>query len=135
MRWYTRRVGARWGTEREFRRLVMRRRRFKDWVNREVEKKLDKEPFSGLPLRVRIGIVMLIGSFVIGYGLPMLLLATPWFHEHIGTGMLSGSFVYVLNWIVGAVGLVLAGRDCIKYPIYFFAKFVKMLFPRFFLDK
>lgn len=105
---------------------------FKNWVNSEVEKKLDKDPFSSLPIRMRIGILLMLGSFVAGYGIPILLLVISKSKNQLATGLVKGSIVYVLCWISGAVGLSLAGKDCIKYPIYFFAKFLKKLFPNYF---
>jgi hypothetical protein len=106
--------------------------KFKNWVNLEVAKKLDKESFSSLPIRMRIGISILICSFIIGYGIPVLILIISGINKHLSTGILSSSFIYFISWILGAIGLVLAGKDCIKYPIYFFAKLVKMLFPGYF---
>jgi phenolic acid decarboxylase len=106
--------------------------RFKDWVNREFAKQLDKEPFSSLPLRMRIGIFMLSGSWLIGYGAPIVLMIISGRNHQLASGAVKGSAVYVVCWATGFIGLMLAGRDSIKYPIYFLAKFLKILFPRYF---
>jgi len=108
--------------------------KFKKWVNSEVEKKLDQEPFSSLPLRLRIGICLLISSFTIGYGVPIAELVVSWYKGQLTTGLLKGSVVYLASWVVGAIGLSLTGPGCIKYPIYFSAKFINMLFPNYFKD-
>lgn len=105
---------------------------FKTWVNAEVAKELDKERFSSLPLRMRIGIFILIFSFCVGYGVPFLLVMLSSTDRNLSTGLLSGSLVYGFCWVLGVIGLSLAGRDCIKYPIYFLAKLLKLLFPFYF---
>lgn len=107
-------------------------RRFKRWVNSEVEKNLDKERFSSLPLKMRIGIFILAISFSVGYGVPLVLLWTSRGKNQISNGVAKGTLVYSASWLLGVVGLSLAGKDSIKYPIYFFAKFLKQLFPVFF---
>lgn len=112
--------------------MFMLQSKFKKWVNSEVEKKLDQQPFSSLPLRMRIGICLLISSFTIGYGVPIVELVISGSKNQLATGLLKGSVVYLASWVVGAIGLSLAGRDCIKYPVYFLAKFINMLFPNYF---
>jgi hypothetical protein len=113
--------------------LMMNRKKFKKWVNSEVAKKLDKDPFSSLPLKMRIGIFILLGCFVIGHGSTLLLLVIPGINNHLSAGgVVHGSIIYIVCWWLGVIGLALAGKDSIKYPIYFFAKFVKMLFPNYF---
>lgn len=107
--------------------------RFKTWVNREVAKQLDKEPFSSLPLKMRMGIFILLGCFVIGHGSTLLLVVIPGLNNHLSVGgLIHGSLIYVVCWWLGLFGLTLAGKDSIKYPIYFFAKFTKILFPHYF---
>jgi hypothetical protein len=117
-------------------RLITRmvpKNKFKTWVNAEVAKQLDKEPFSSLPLKMRVGILILLGCFVVGHGSMLLLVIVPGFNHHLSTGSaVHGSLLYIICWWLGAVGLALAGKDSIKYPIYFFAKFVKMLFSNYF---
>lgn len=105
------------------------------WVNSEVEKKLDEQSFFSLPLRMRIGIFLLMGSFIIGYGYPIVSIIISGIKHQLSAGLIDGSLVYLISWIVGAIGLSLAGKDCIKYPIYFFAKLLKTLFPRYFTDE
>lgn len=105
---------------------------FKDWVNSEVAKKLDEQRFSSLPLRMRIGIFIIIGSFLISYGYPIAVFVISALNHGSSIALLNGSIIYVLSWIAGAIGLSLAGKDCIKYPIFFLAKLFKMLFPRYF---
>ncbi len=112
--------------------MFMQQSKFKEWVNLEVEKKLDKMPFSSLPIMMRIGIFILVFSFIIGYGAPVLIMIFSGINKQISTGLISSSFVYVSSWILGFIGLALAGKDCIKYPVYFFAKLVKTLFPGYF---
>ncbi len=111
---------------------------FKNWVNQEVAKQLDRDGFFSLPLKMRIGIFMLMGSFTIGYGYPILAMIIAGFkHPHVrelSSGFVKGSIVYAVSWVVGALGLALAGKDCIKYPIYFFAKFMKKVFPNYFQE-
>lgn len=114
--------------------MFMPQNKFKKWVNSEVEKKLDQQPFSSLPLRMRIGIWLLIGSYTIGYGVPIVELVISGLKNELATGLLKGSVVYLASWIVGAIGLSLAGKECIKYPIYFLAKFLNTLFPNYFRD-
>jgi hypothetical protein len=113
----------------------MHQNRFSKWVNYQVSLKLDKEPFSSLPLKTRIGIFTLIASFVVGYGTPLLLIMLAAIDEQWVRGIIGGTFFYIVSWVIGAVGLSLAGKNCIKYPVYFFAKLVKTLFPRKFEEK
>lgn len=113
----------------------MLQRKFKNWVNWEDGKKLDKVRFPNLPLKMRIGIFMLMGSFSIGYGVPIILLVISKMNNQLATGLLNGSLVYIACWPIGAIGLALAGRDSIKYPIYFSAKFLKLLFPKYFVEE
>lgn len=112
--------------------MSMQKSKFKNWVNLEVEKKLDQVRFWQLPLMMRIGIILLTISFVIGYGISLLVLVISGINHQLSTGLLNGSFFYILSWPIGVIGLILAGKDCIKYPIYFFAKFTKKLFPNYF---
>jgi hypothetical protein len=106
--------------------------KFKNWVNLEVEKKLDKVPFAKLPLKMRIGIFLLTISFAVGYGISFLVLVISGFKNKLSIGLLRSSIYYILSWPIGLIGLALAGKDCLKYPIYFFAKFSKKLFPNYF---
>ncbi|HBF38861.1 MAG TPA: hypothetical protein DDW50_16270 [Firmicutes bacterium] len=114
--------------------MFMPSNKFKKWVNEEVAKKLDQDGFLSLPLKMRIGIFMMLGSCIIGYGFPMVLMIIAGVNHQLSSGLFQGSIAYGVSWIVGAVGLTLAGRDCIKYPIYFFAKFMKKVFPNYFLE-
>lgn len=113
----------------------MQKSKFIHWVNKEAAKELHKESFFSLPLKMRIGIFMLIASFIIGYGGPVVILIFSGIHKKIASGILNGSILYLFSWVLGAAGLALAGKDCIKYPIYFFAYFFKMLFPKFVAEK
>lgn len=109
--------------------------RFKKWVNVEVAKKLDQQRFSSLPLRVRIGIGLLISSYTIGYGFPIGLAIFSGINHRLSSGLVKGSIVYGVCWIIGAIGLSLAGRECIKYPIFFLAKLLKKIFPKYFEEE
>jgi hypothetical protein len=112
---------------------MVQKNRFKTWVNAEAAKQLDKEPFSSLPLKMRFGIFILLGCFVVGHGSTLLLLIIPGLNHRLSvSGAMHGSLIYIVCWWLGMVGLALAGKDSIKYPIYFFAKFAKMLFPNYF---
>lgn len=108
----------------------MPRSKFSDWVNLESGKKIEK--FNALPARTRIGIIMLVSSFIIGYGVPVFILIISGINKKLLAGFISGSIVYIFSWILGAIGLAMAGKDCIKYPVILFAKFVKKLFPDYF---
>ncbi len=108
---------------------VKKKDRFKSWVNRQVAKKLDSVPFSSLPLVMRIGLLILTLSFVIGYGGPLLAVVISGLNRKIGAGLLTGTLLYGISWVLGLAGLAMAGRDSIQYPPYFFAKLVKRLFP------
>lgn len=109
--------------------------RFRKWVNDEVGKKLDQQKFSSLPLRVRIGIGLLISSYLIGYGFPIGLVIFSGINRRLSSGLVKGSIVYGVCWIIGAIGLSLAGRECIKYPIFFLAKLLKKMFPKYFEEE
>lgn len=109
--------------------------RVKKWVNNEVAKKLDQQRFSSLPLRVRIGIGLLISSYMIGYGFPIGLVIFSGINHRLSSGLVKGSMVYGVCWIIGAIGLSLAGRECIKYPIFFLAKLLKKIFPKYFEEE
>jgi hypothetical protein len=110
----------------------MRQSKFKAWVNSEVEKKLDQVRFPQLPIKMRIGIILLTISFSVGYGVTFLVLLISGFKHKFSIGLIRGSIFYIASWPIGAIGLALAGKDCIKYPIYFFAKFIKKIFPSYF---
>lgn len=107
-------------------------KRLKDWVNSEVEKELDKDGFSSLPLKMRIGILILLGTFTVGYGYPIVTMLISGRNHQLAKGAVKSTAVYIISWIVGAFGLSLAGKASIKYPIYFLAKFLKKLFPGYF---
>ncbi|NLW48168.1 MAG: polysaccharide deacetylase family protein [Firmicutes bacterium] len=113
----------------------MLKSKLKKWVNSEVDKKLDQQRFSSLPLRVRIGIGLLISSYTIGYGVPIGLVIFSGINHELFSGMVKGSFVYGVCWVIGAIGLALAGRECIKYPIFFLAKLLKKIFPKYFEEE
>lgn len=109
--------------------------KFKDWVNAEVAKKLDREPFSSLPRRMRAGILLLAASFIIGHGSNLLALVLPGLNRQLSAGgFIKGSAIYLVCYVTGCVGLSLAGKDSIKYPKYFLAKFLKRIFPAFFRE-
>ncbi len=114
--------------------MFMLPKNFKHWVNEEVAKQLDRDGFLSLPLKMRIGIFLLMGSFTIGYGYPILALIIAGLKHQLSSGLVKGSIVYAISWVVGAVGLMLAGKGCIKYPIYFLAKFMKKVFPNYFQE-
>jgi hypothetical protein len=117
-------------------RFDMSRSKFKDWVNSEVAKELDKDGFFSLPLKMRIGIFILLFSFLIGHGSTFFMVILPGIAKKLTVGgVLGGSSIYIVCWFLGAIGLSLAGRDSIKYPIYFFAKLLKVLFPRYFIKE
>ena len=109
--------------------------KLKQWVNSEVAKQLDKEPFSSLPLKMRTGILMMLFSFVIGHSSTIFVLIIPVLNRHLSIGgFLKGSLIYIICWFTGFFGLMLAGRDCIKFPKYFLAKFLKIFFPGYFME-
>jgi peptidoglycan/xylan/chitin deacetylase (PgdA/CDA1 family) len=110
----------------------MRQSEFRAWVNREVEKKLDAQPFSSLPLKMRWGIFLLAGSYVGSYVVPPLVIVVAGSHRELVAGLVGGAFFYALSWGVGMLGLVLAGKDSLKYPVYFLCKALKGLFPNYF---
>lgn len=111
----------------------MSQKEFKKWVNIEESKKLDQQPFSNLPLKMRIGIFILLGCFVVGHGSTVFMLVIPGINNQLSIGgLLKGSYIYIICWFLGLIGLSLAGKDSIKYPIYFFAKFLKKLFHNYF---
>jgi Predicted xylanase/chitin deacetylase len=109
--------------------------KLKNWVNAEVEKQLDKDGFFSLPKRMRIGIYLLSGSFVIGYGFPIMAMIIAGFTHHTASVLINSSIVYALSWVIGVAGLTLAGKDCIKYPLFFSAKGLKKLFPNYFREE
>ncbi len=107
--------------------------KIKGWVNSEVAKELDKEPFSSLPKRMRIGILLMLCTFIVGHGSTLLVVIIPGVNRQLSLGgLLTGSYIYVFCWILGAVGLSMAGKDSIKYPIYFSAKLLKAVLPKYF---
>jgi peptidoglycan/xylan/chitin deacetylase (PgdA/CDA1 family) len=110
----------------------MRQDKFRVWVNKEVQKKLDQQPFSSLPLKMRCGIFLLAGSYLGSYILPPFVILIAGSRHQLVAGLVGGAFFYALSWGVGMLGLVLAGKDSLQYPIYFFAKALKRLFPKYF---
>jgi hypothetical protein len=107
--------------------------KIKNWVNNEVSKELDKEPFSSLPLKMRIGIFIILGSFLIGHGSNLFLVVIPGVNKQLSvSNIIGGSSIYAICWVTGNIGIFLAGKDSIKYPIYFFAKLLKFLFRSYF---
>jgi len=110
----------------------MPQNKFRAWVNTEVLKNLDQEPFSSLPLKMRIGIFLLAGSYLGSYTLPPLVILIAGSHRKLVAGLVGGAFFYALGWGIGMIGLVLAGKDSLQYPVYFFAKALKRLFPKYF---
>jgi peptidoglycan/xylan/chitin deacetylase (PgdA/CDA1 family) len=110
----------------------MLQNKFRAWVNREVQKKLDEQPFSSLPLKMRCGIFLLAGSYLGSYLLPPLVILVAGSHHKLVAGLLGGAFSYALSWGIGMFGLILAGKDSLQYPVYFFAKAMKRFFPKYF---
>ena len=110
----------------------MRPSKFHTWVNKEVEKKLDAQPFSSLPLKMRLGIFLLAGSYLGSYLIPPLIVLVAGSYHELVAGLVGGTFFYALSWGVGMLGLILAGKDSLKYPVYFFCKALKRLFPKYF---
>lgn len=110
----------------------MQKNKFRNWVNREEKKNLFEKPFSSLPFKMRVGIFMILGSFVVGYGLPLFIIIIAGKNNKLVEGIAGGAFFYLVSWISGVIGVFLAGRDSIKYPIHFFARVTKKLFPRYF---
>lgn len=108
------------------------RKKLKRWVVDQVALKLDAEPFSALPRRMRVGIFLLAASFIMSYGGPVLALVCGGANGQLLAGTLAGTGLYIVGWIVGGVGLILAGRDSIRYPIYFAAKLMYTLAPGYF---
>jgi peptidoglycan/xylan/chitin deacetylase (PgdA/CDA1 family) len=113
----------------------MQRNKLQSWVDKEVKKELDKEPFSSLPRKMRIGIFLLAGSYLIGYAFPPLIVLAANADDKLAAGLAGGGFFYAVSWVIGLTGIALAGRSSIKYPLYFSAKFLKWLFPRYFAGK
>lgn len=108
-------------------------KKLKGWVKDQVALKLDAEPFSALPRRMRMGIFLLAASFVISYGGPVFALVFGGTNGQILAGTLAGTGLYVIGWIIGGFGLILAGRDSIRYPLYFAAKLMFVIAPGYFL--
>lgn len=101
-------------------------------MNSEVEKELDKDGFFSLPLKMRIGILILLCTWITGNGYPIATMIISGRRHQLAAGAAKSTAVYVVCWILGAFGLSLAGKESIKYPIYFSAKLMKKLFPHYF---
>jgi hypothetical protein len=112
--------------------LAKLQRRFKEWVNSEVAKELDKDGFFSLPLKMRIGILILLFTWLIGNGYPIVTMIISGRNHQLLKGTAQSTAVYIICWVIGAFGLSLAGKASIKYPIYFSAKLLKKLFPGYF---
>jgi peptidoglycan/xylan/chitin deacetylase (PgdA/CDA1 family) len=110
----------------------MLQNKFRAWVNREVQKKLDEQPFSSLPLKMRCGIFLLAGSYLGSYLLPPLIILVAGSRHKLVAGLVGGVFFYALSWGAGMLGLILAGKDSLQYPVYFFSKTMKRFFPKYF---
>jgi hypothetical protein len=110
----------------------MRQNKFRAWVNGEVRKKLDEQPFSSLPRKMRVGIFLLAGSYLGSYILPPLVILVAGSRRQLFAGIVGGAFFYALSWGLGLLGLFLAGKDSLKYPVFFFAKALKRIFPGYF---
>lgn len=104
----------------------------KTWVNNEMAKKLDEHGFGALPIKLRLGIFILTLSFVIFYVGVALVFVYVKYNGELADGILQGTALYIFSWLTTALGLALAGKDSIKYPIYFSAKLLRNLFPRYF---
>lgn len=77
---------------------------------------------------------MLAGSYLGSYFLPPLVILIAGSRHELVAGLVGGAFFYALGWGIGMLGLILAGKDSLKYPVYFFAKAMKRLFPGYFND-
>lgn len=110
------------------------RKKIKDWVLGQVALKLDAEPFSSLPRRMRLGIFLLAASFVVSYAGPVVALFAGVRGEQLLASSIIATALYAGGWIIGAVGLVLAGKDSIRYPVYFTAKALYVLAPSCFSE-
>lgn len=112
--------------------MYMRRKRFKEWVNRQAEKKLHHVSFFRLPLKFRIGLAILTLSFAVSYGIPPFLAWLSYLKQNTYLLTVGGPAAYVAGWFLGMAGIALAGASSIQYPVYFFAVACKKLLPGYF---
>ncbi len=108
----------------------MPKNRFQNWVNNEVSKDLFNEPFSSLPLKTRIGLLLLLLSYIIGYVFPPIIIFIAGTKNKLVSGLVQGSIFYLTSWVIGITGLLLSGKNTIKFPVHLFAKFIKRTFPK-----
>ncbi len=100
----------------------MQKKSFVNWVNKEVEKRLDDKPFSSLPLKTRVGIFLLLIAFIGGYGLSGLF-AFLGINKKSAAGISGGFLSYAISWIIIEAGIK-AANSFIAFLLNFCASSV-----------
>ncbi len=106
-------------------RISFKSKKIRNWVESVTEKGLDR---SKLTTRIKIGLLLIALSFVIGWGGPAVILVIAIWIKSLKTGLIGGSALYIFSWFVWGAGMLLTGKANYDLGRYFLAKFLKKKF-------
>jgi hypothetical protein len=93
------------------------------WVLKSEKIVIDKKNIS---FKIKIGILIIILSFVIGWGGPAAMAFLAFYYEgYIKYFIIAGSAFYFVSWGVWALGMFLVGKENKKIASYYLAKYLR----------
>lgn len=106
-------------------RISFKSQKIKNWVESVTEKGLER---SKLTMRIKIGLLLIALSFLIGWGGPAVMAGIAIWIKSLKTGLIGGSVLYIFSWFVWGAGMLLTGKANYDFGKYFLAKFLKKKF-------
>ena len=106
-------------------RTFFKSKKIRNWIESVYEKGVDR---SKLTTRIKIGLLLIALSFVIGWGGPAVMAVIAVWTKSLKTGLIGGSALYIFSWFVWGAGVLLTGKANYDFGRYFLAKFLKKKF-------
>ena len=106
-------------------RISFKSKKMRNWIESVTEKGLDRRK---LTFRIKIGLLLIALSFVIGWGGPAVMAGIAVWIKSLKTGLIGGSALYIFSWFVWGAGMLLTGKANYDFGKYFLAKFLKKRF-------
>ena len=97
----------------------MLKKKIVTWVNEWSVKTYDK---SELTFKLKIGLLLILLSFVVGNGLPFVLGVVGILQKRFLFMVTLGSVFYGLSWLIFGLGIILTGKANLYYGKIFLAK-------------
>ena len=91
------------------------------WAEQYEQVELDR---NSLTWKLRIGLLLIALSFVIGWGVPALALIIGAWAGAMKVALITGAVAYAFSWLVWGAGMLLTGKANYDYGKYFLAKFL-----------